>query len=253
MIDHALRVRGVVKRFGGLTAVDGVSFAVRSGQLHAVIGPNGAGKSTLLGLIAGDISPSDGQILLGSTDITTLPVESRSRLGIGRTYQKSATIPGFTVLEMVEVAAARHRNSFWKLLSTIDRSPEITNKAQSALDLVGLSERSDVAIDALSHGERRRVEIASALALEPTVMLFDEPLAGLSPDEAQKIAELIRGLRSRCAVVLIEHDVEIVFAIADYISVLDNGAVIATGRPDEVRSSDAARRAYLGEDRIAGV
>jgi branched-chain amino acid transport system ATP-binding protein len=248
MADPVLKAEGLTKRFGGLMAVEAVDFAVRPGELHAVIGPNGAGKSTLLNLIAGDLRPSAGQVMLGRDDITSLPVEARARMGLGRTYQRSAVIPGFTALDMVEVAAARHVHPVWKLLRPIERLPEVTSRAQSALDMVGLSERSHVGIDVLSHGERRRVEIASVLALEPSIVLLDEPLAGLGLDEARSIASLIERLRHRCAVVLIEHDVEVVFSIADYITVLDNGRTIMAGKPDDVRGSSAAQRAYLGED-----
>ena len=248
MADPVLRAKGLTKRFGGLIAVEAVDFAVRLGELHVVIGPNGAGKSTLLSLIAGDLLPSAGQVMLGQNDVTPLPVEARAQMGLGRTYQRSAIIPGFTALGMVEVAAARHVHPVWKLLRPTERLPEVTSRAQAALDRVGLSERSHVGIDVLSHGERRRVEIASVLALEPTIVLLDEPLAGLGLDEARSIASLIEKLRHRCAVVLIEHDVEVVFSIADHITVLDNGRTIMTGKPDDVRASAAAQRAYLGED-----
>jgi len=247
MVEPLLRTQRVGKKFGGLTAVDEVNLELYAGQIHAVIGPNGAGKSTLLAILAGDLRPTDGHVFLGDTNIAALSVEARTRDGIGRTYQRSAVVPGFTALAMVQLAASRRVRPRWHLLKPMDWLDEVTGVARDAIARVGLTERASVATDVLSHGERRRLEIAAVLALGPRILLLDEPLAGLGPEEAREITALITDLRRDCAIMLIEHDIDVVFSVADWITVLDNGRVIASAPPELVRSSAIVQQAYLGQ------
>jgi branched-chain amino acid transport system ATP-binding protein len=185
---------------------------------------------------------------VAARDVTTLSVESRTRLGIGRTYQRSAVIPGLSALAMVEIAALRKVRPSWRLLLPTARLGKVSDCAREALARVGLSQRAADLTDVLSHGERRRLEIAAVLVQEPRILLLDEPLAGLGPDESRDVVGLIADLRNSCAVMLIEHDIDVVFSVADRITVLDNGKVIATGTPAEVRCNAAARQAYLGSE-----
>ena len=251
MVEPLLRTQRVGKSFGGLIAVDAVDLELYAGQIHAVIGPNGAGKSTLLAALAGDLSPTRGHVFLGDTDITAFSVEARTRLGIGRTYQRSAVVPGFTALAMAQLAASRRVRPRWRLLKPMDRLDDVTRGAQHAIARVGLSDRAHVTTDVLSHGERRRLEIAAVLALGPRILLLDEPLAGLGPEEAREITALVTDLKRDCAVMLIEHDIDVVFSVADAITVLDNGRVIASGSPERVRASAAVQHAYLGRAEVA--
>jgi branched-chain amino acid transport system ATP-binding protein len=245
MRETSLRARRISKRFGGIAAVDDVDLDLHPSEIHAVIGPNGAGKSTLLATLAGDLAPNQGQVLLAGSDITAASVEKRTRLGIGRTYQRSAVIADFAALDMVRLAALRHA-SRWQLRKPMARLPAVTARARAALSRVGLSDREDMVAGALTHGEKRRLEIAAVLALEPRILLLDEPLAGLGRDESGGIVNLIEELRSSCAIMLIEHDIDVVFAIADRITVLHQGRVIASGDPASVRASEAVQEAYLG-------
>jgi branched-chain amino acid transport system ATP-binding protein len=251
MVEPLLRTQGAGKTFGGLIAVDAVDLELYAGQLHAVIGPNGAGKSTLLAVLAGDLSPTVGHVFFGDTNITSYSVEARTRLGIGRTYQRSAVVPGFTALAMVQLAASRGVRARWHLLKPMDWLDDVTRVAHESIRRVGLSDRTNVVTEILSHGERRRLEIASVLALAPRILLLDEPLAGLGPEEAREITALITALKRDCAVMLIEHDIDVVFSVADCITVLDNGRVIASGSPDRVRANAAVQHAYLGREQVA--
>ena len=248
MVESLLRAQQVGKRFGGLIAVDSVDLELYAGEIHAVIGPNGAGKSTLLAILAGDLSPTSGHVFLGDVNISSFSVEARTRLGIGRTYQRSAVVPGFTALGMAQLAASRRVTPRWNLLQPMHRLAEVTAGAGEAIARVSLSGRAAVATDVLSHGERRRLEIAAVLALKPRILLLDEPLAGLGPEEARETTALITELKRDCAVLLIEHDIDVVFSVADCITVLDNGRVIASGSPERVRANAAVQRAYLGHE-----
>jgi branched-chain amino acid transport system ATP-binding protein len=244
MPNPALQASELSKSFGGLVAVDRVNLELNHVEVHAVIGPNGAGKTTLLSMLAGELSPSGGRIRLEQQDITHSGSAERARLGIGRTFQRSAVIPGFSALDMVRLATLNRAGM--QLLQPLANNKTASVVARRALARVGLSDRADNVTDVLSHGEKRRVEIAAVLALDPEILLLDEPLAGLGPDESRQVVALIEDLRRDRAILLIEHDVDIVFAIADRITVLDNGRVIACGTPDEIRASTAARDAYLG-------
>jgi branched-chain amino acid transport system ATP-binding protein len=251
MVEPLLRAQRVAKNFGGVVAVDAVDLELYSGEIHAVIGPNGAGKSTLLAILAGDLDPTDGHVFLRDENITSYSVDARTRLGIGRTFQRSAVVPGFTALAMVQLATSARVRRRWDLVKPMDWMTDVTRSARDAITRVGLSERADTTTDVLSHGERRRLEIAAVLSLVPHIVLLDEPLAGLGPEEAREITALITQLKRDCAVMLIEHDIDVVFSVADRITVLDNGRVIASGSPDWVRSSIAVRQAYLGREEIA--
>jgi branched-chain amino acid transport system ATP-binding protein len=248
MFEIALQAVGIVKRFGGLAALDGVDFELRRGELHAVIGPNGAGKSTFLATLAGDLIPTAGRVIADGEDISDLSLAARVRRGIGRTYQHSAIISGFTALDMARLAAIRNNSSVGRLLLPLSSDARATSAASVALQRVGLSGRDEIATEALSHGEKRRLEIAAVLALSPRMLLLDEPLAGLGSDESRGVVDLVSELKQTCSIVLIEHDIDVVFAIADRITVLDNGRVIATGLPKDVRDDPAVQSAYLGVD-----
>ncbi len=244
MPEPALRATDLGKVFGGLVAVDRVNLDLFPSEVHAVIGPNGAGKTTLLAMLAGDLSPSRGRVFLQQDDITHQSVEARTRLGIGRTFQRSAVIPRFRALDMVRIAALEQGGV--ALLSSLAANKAATARARVALGRVGLTDREHVAADELSHGEKRRLEIAAVLALAPKILLLDEPLAGLGTDEGRDVVALIESLKGDCAIMLIEHDIDVVFALADRITVLDNGRVIACGTPPEIRASTAVQQAYLG-------
>jgi len=251
MVEPLLRAQGVSKNFGGLIAVDAVQLELYVGEIHAVIGPNGAGKSTLLAILAGDVRPTSGHVFLGDTDITAFSVEARTRTGIGRTYQHSAVIPGVPARVMAQLATSRGVQPGWRLFRPLDQLEDVVRDARHAIGRVGLSDRADIVTDALSHGERRRLEIASVLALRPRILLLDEPLAGLGPEEAREMTALIMDLKRECAIMLIEHDIDAVFSVADCITVLDNGSVIASGSVERVRGSMAVQQAYLGRDDMA--
>jgi branched-chain amino acid transport system ATP-binding protein len=246
MPDAVLETTGMVKRFGGLVAVDRVNFDLRRGEIHAVIGPNGAGKSTFLATLAGDAAPTAGRVSVNGRDVTALSIRQRTRLGVGRTYQHSAVIRGFTALDTALLAAFSRGTSWLRLLAPLASSDDSTKRALAVLTRVGLADRAAISTDELSHGEKRRLEMAAVLALEPSILLLDEPLAGLGSDEARAVVELIGALKQQCSIVLIEHDIDVVFAIADRITVLDNGKVIASGLPKDVRDNATVQQAYLG-------
>jgi branched-chain amino acid transport system ATP-binding protein len=235
MTATALRVSGLQKRFGGVAAVDGVSLDLAEGELHAVIGPNGAGKTTLVHLLSGALKPSAGTIVLDSRDITRLAMHQRVRLGLARSYQISSVFPNFTVLENVGLAlqGAGRRD---------DRE-----RARAELEAVGLVDRADQLAGALAHGERRQLELGLVLATGARILLFDEPMAGMGPEEAARIVGLIEALKRQRTILLVEHDMKAVFRLADRISTLVRGRVVASGVPDDIRRHPEVRRAYLGE------
>jgi branched-chain amino acid transport system ATP-binding protein len=247
MTAPALEARNLSRRFGGLAAVDDVSLDCRIGEVHAVIGPNGAGKSTLVNLLSGDLAPSAGRILLRGNDVTGLPPHRRSHLGIGRSYQKTNVFPPFTVFENCRLAAQSRLPSSMRFFRPASRHTRVNDTATEALSRVGLAERRDVPVGRLSHGEQRQVEIAMTLATTPVVLLLDEPLAGMGAEESQRIVALLDTLRPDHAILLVEHDMDAVFALADRLTVMANGRVIASGAPEAVRSDAEVRRAYLGE------
>ena len=241
-----LEVRALAKRFGGLVATDGLNLDVRAGEIHALIGPNGAGKSTAIGQIAGEIRPDAGCILLAGQDITALPVPARVRAGMTRSFQITQVLMQSTALANVAlVEQVRHGHSF-RLWRPAARDERLLAPARAMLERVGLGARAGVAAQDLSHGERRQLELAMALATHPKLLLLDEPMAGLGSTESAAMTALLAGLKGSIAILLVEHDMDAVFALADRITVLEGGRVIASGPPAAIRADPAVRAAYLG-------
>ncbi len=239
--------------FGGLAAVGGVSLSLAAGELHAVIGPNGAGKSTLINLLSGDLRPSSGRIRFAGQDIAGLPAHRRARLGIGRSYQKTNILRELTVLENVRLAAQARLTPAGRLWRRAESEAEPRSAALAALERVGLAGQAPRTAGLLSHGGQRQLEIAMTLATRPSVLLLDEPLAGMGPEETERMVGLLRLLAADHAVLLVEHDMDAVFALADRITVLVYGRAIASGGPDEIRANDEVRQAYLGGDDSIGL
>ena len=247
MSDPILRAARLTKRFGGLTAVNDVSVDLHVGEVHAVIGTNGAGKSTLTNLLSGDLPPTSGTINFAGKELGGLASHQVSRLGIGRSYQKTNIFLSFPVFENVRLAAQSRHPRFWNIWRPAGSWRDVTESAEKAIAAAGLAERRDTRAANLSHGEQRQLEIAMCLATEPRVLLLDEPLAGMGVLESEGILELIRQLRRDHAIMLIEHDMEAVFAVADRLTVMVNGEVLESGTPEQVRGSPAVQAAYLGD------
>jgi len=251
MSQPILQIRGLVKRFGGVVATDSLDFDVRRDEVHAVIGPNGAGKTTLVNQLVGEIGPDAGSIVFEGEDITRLPTYQRARLGLSRSYQITSVFPEFTALENVALAAqARDGHSFgaWRPAITEVR---LSEPAAAALGEVGLTGRMNQPAASLAHGERRQLEIAMALVSKPKLLLLDEPMAGMGRRESEAMVKLLAKLRSSYAMLLVEHDMDAVFALADRITVLVYGRPIASGAAQEIRGNAEVRRAYLGERYVA--
>jgi branched-chain amino acid transport system ATP-binding protein len=238
----------LTKRFGGLAAVDDVSLDLWRGRIHAVIGPNGAGKSTLTNLLSGDLPPSGGSIRLGEVDITGRSAESIARAGLGRSYQKTNIFLPFTVWENVRLAAQSRAQHPARWLRPATAFTDTNEQAQRALELAGLAARRDAMAGIISHGEQRQLEIAMTLATSPQVLLLDEPLAGMGTAEAERMVQLLHRLKDAHAILLVEHDMDAVFALADQLTVMVNGQVIASGPPAAVRADAGVQAAYLGEE-----
>jgi branched-chain amino acid transport system ATP-binding protein len=246
MIEPILQVRRLAKTFGGLAAVAEVSLDVNVGELHAVIGPNGAGKTTLINMLSGDLSPSAGSIRFGGDEVAHLSPERRSRLGIGRSYQKVNIFAAFSALENCRLAAqSRDPRPYW--LREASSNDVIVDTARSALADVGLANRAETIAFTLSHGEQRQLEIAMSLATQPKLLLLDEPLAGLGIEESSRMVELIRRMAQTHAILLVEHDMDAIFQLARVLTVMVDGRVLASGKPDEVRADEQVQRAYLGK------
>jgi branched-chain amino acid transport system ATP-binding protein len=242
-----LEIEGLTKRFGGVVAADGISLVLPAGELHAIIGPNGAGKSTLIGQLTGEVVPDSGRIRFDGREITNVPVHRRSQLGLARSFQITTLFPDFTALDNVALSAQAHSGHSFRFWRKARSEIELRGPAQAALARVGLAERAATPVADLSHGERRQLEIAMALAGRPRMLLLDEPMAGMGPEESARLVELLRALKGTVTVMLIEHDIDAVFALADRISVLVYGRIIATGDSVAIRSDLAVRDAYLGE------
>jgi len=243
-----LKVKGLMKSFGGVTATDNVDLDVRKGEIHAVIGPNGAGKTTLISQLSGSLKPDAGTVLLKGSDITYMPAYKRAKLGITRSFQITSLVMGMSVLDNVALAVQANDGHSYRFLKPARKITHIRDKAMENLIKVGLRKRANDATSALSHGEHRQMEIAIALASEAELMLLDEPMAGLGPEESALLVAFLKELKGQRTILLIEHDMDAVFALADRISVLVYGQIIATGLPEEIRSNDAVRHAYLGEE-----
>jgi branched-chain amino acid transport system ATP-binding protein len=249
--EPILATTALGRRFGGLVAVDEVSLSLAPRMVHAVIGPNGAGKSTLVNLLSGDLQPSTGTIRLGALDITHWPAHRIAQHGVARTFQHTNVFGAFSAFENCRLAAqSRHRN-FGRWVKPAERYGDWNAAAEAALAIVGLGARAGVAAAALSHGERRALEIAMALATAPTVLLLDEPLAGMGPEESAHIVALLKRLAADHAILLVEHDMDAVFALADRLTVMVNGRILASGAPEAIRANADVQRAYLGTEGVS--
>lgn len=248
MSEVLLKAEGVTKRFGGLAAVNQVSLELVRNQIHAVLGPNGAGKSTLTNLLSGDLEPTAGTITLNGRDVTGKSPEDISRMGLGRSYQKTNIFLPFTVWENVRLAAQSRTPHAARWLSRAASLKDINERAERAIELAGLKPRTRFAASAISHGEQRQLEIAMTLATNPQVLLLDEPLAGMGHAEAERLVQLLLALKKDHAMMLVEHDMDAVFALADRVTVMVNGQVIASGTPAEIRADAGVQAAYLGEE-----
>ncbi|MFO1396287.1 MAG: ABC transporter ATP-binding protein [Burkholderiales bacterium] len=237
----------VTRRFGGLTAVSDVSLQLAEGEIHAVIGTNGAGKSTLVNVLAGEIAATSGRVDLLGTDVTTWSQPARARAGLGRSYQRTTIFPRFTAFENCRLTAQASHPRPWHWWSAAATCPVSTSAARDALVQAGLAAVGDRIAGLLSHGERRQLEIAMCLATRPRVLLLDEPLAGMGPEETERMLTLLAGLKAGRAILLVEHDMDAVFRVSDRITVMVNGAVIASGTPSAVRADREVQLAYLGE------
>jgi branched-chain amino acid transport system ATP-binding protein len=242
-----LRVERLVRRFGGILATDHLSLDVISGELHAIIGPNGAGKTTLISQLTGQLLPNSGTIHFAGQDITRLPAWRRSALGLARSFQITSLLPDFTASDNVALAAQAHDGHSFRFWGSARGERHLREAAQSALVRVGLADRADTLVSKLSHGEQRELELAVALATKPQLLLLDEPMAGLGTTESARMVKLLQELRHEVTIVLVEHDMEAVFALADRITVLVYGRVIASDVPAAIRQNEEVRRAYLGE------
>src|SRR3954451_22000790 len=247
MPESLLAIEGLTKRFGGITASDDVSLTVSEGELHDIIGPNGAGKTTLIGQITGELTPQAGRIRFAGRDITASPVYQRSLLGLARSFQITSLFLDFTALDNVALAVQAHAGHSFHFWRDARRQPELRQPAQAALERVGLGARADSIVANMSHGEHRQLEIAMALATKPRMLLLDEPMAGMGAEESARMVTLLRELKQEVTILLIEHDMDAVFALADRVSVLVYGRIIASGEPAAIRANADVRRAYLGE------
>ena len=247
MAEPVLEIRDLEKSFGALAATNSVSLELRPGEIHALIGPNGAGKSTLINQIAGTMAPDAGSIRFLGQDVTTMRASHRARMGLARTFQISTLAQEFSALRNVMLAVQSRQGSSLRFFRSAARDRSLTEPAREMLARVGLAERADVPAAALSHGERRQLEIAVALAMEPKAFLLDEPMAGMGPEGSKSLTAFLSGLRREAPILLVEHDMDAVFALADRVSVLVYGRIIATGSVSEIRGDPEVRRAYLGE------
>ena len=245
--DPLLRVENLVRRFGGIAATDNLSLDVASGELHAIIGPNGAGKTTLISQLTGQLLPNSGTIRFAGQEITRMPSYKRSALGLARSFQITSLLPDFTALDNVALAAQAHDGHSFYFWSSARTEKHLREAARAALARVGLEHRAEVVVSKLSHGEQRELELAVALATKPQLLLLDEPMAGLGITESARMVKLLQELRREVTIVLVEHDMDAVFALADRITVLVYGRVIASDAPAAIRGNEEVRRAYLGE------
>ncbi len=253
MAEPLLQTENVAKRFGGIVATDDVTLSATAGELHAVIGPNGADKTTLVAQLSGQLGPDAGRIRFAGHGISALPMHKRSRLGLARSFQITSLFLDFSVLDNVALAEHAHAGHSFRFWRAARYEPELREPARAALARVGLSARERLPASALSHCERRQLELARALAGNPRVLLLDEPMAGLGPDESARMIAMLHELKKELTILLVEHDIEAVFALADRITVLVYGRAIASGAPIDIRANQQARDAYLGEAEAAHV
>jgi branched-chain amino acid transport system ATP-binding protein len=248
--DPLLHVEKLVRRFGGIVATDHVSLDVNKGELHAIIGPNGAGKTTLISQLTGHLAPDAGTISLAGRDITHMPAYRRCALGLARSFQITSLLLDFTAADNVALAAQAHDGHSFRFFADARKEKGLRDAALAALQRVGLANRANVLVSKLSHGEQRELELAVALATKPQLLLLDEPMAGLGVTESARMVKLLQELCKEVTIVLVEHDMEAVFALADRISVLVYGRVIASGAPSEIRQNEEVKRAYLGDQHV---
>jgi branched-chain amino acid transport system ATP-binding protein len=247
MAEPLVRTEGLRRQFGGLAAVKSVSLECHGGHVHAVIGPNGAGKTTLINLLSGDLAPSAGSIEILGRDVTGMSAHRISQLGVGRSYQRTNIFMSFTAFENCRLAAQSRMGTSMRFIRPAARYRQVNEAAERALEVCELSPRKHVVASALSHGERRSLEVAMTLATRPRVLLLDEPLAGMGAEESARMVELLRKLAPQHAMLLVEHDMDAVFALADTLTVMVDGSVLASGAPADVRANEEVQRAYLGE------
>jgi len=243
-----LEVRGLAKRFGGVVAVDDVSLQVAAGEIHALIGPNGAGKTTIIAQLAGSLYPDSGEILFLEQDLTRTPLHVRVKAGLARSYQITSIFRRFTVLDNLALAVQARSGSSLSFWRPVAAERALFDEARSIADEIGLHEKEDALAANLAHGEQRALEVGLALATRPKLVLLDEPMAGMGPEESQRVIALIQRIRARVTVLLVEHDMDAVFRLADRISVLVSGRLIATDFPEKIRMNREVRRAYLGDE-----
>jgi branched-chain amino acid transport system ATP-binding protein len=248
MSEPVLKVDGLIKRFGGLVATDNLSLDIRAGEIHAVIGPNGAGKTTMIGQLIGELRPDAGSIRFMGQDITALPVHARADLGIARSFQITSIFPDFTAHDNAALAVQARQGHSFRFWGNARADASLRDPALRALEQVGLAHRADTVANALSHGEHRQLEIAMALATAPKLLLLDEPMAGMGPEDSARMVQMLKRIKGSIPMLLIEHDMDAVFALADRITVLVYGRNIATDTPDAIRSNEAVRQAYLGDE-----
>jgi branched-chain amino acid transport system ATP-binding protein len=248
MTEPLLVASGLTKRFGGLVAANEVSLSIEPGEIHAVIGPNGAGKTTLVSALAGELCLDGGSIRLAGAEISRLDPARRASLGIARSFQITSIFREFTALDNVALAVQAHAGHSFCFWHPAQDDARLRDPARTALAEVGLGDRADVTAAALSHGEKRALELAMVLATDPRLLLLDEPMAGMGPADSAEMVQLLARLKGRLAIVLVEHDMDAVFALADRITVMVYGRVIATGQPEAIRADPEVRRAYLGEE-----
>ena len=242
-----LSIEKLVKRFGGLTATDHVDFSVAAGEVHAIIGPNGAGKTTLISQLAGELHPDEGNIFFDGRDISRASVPQRSLAGLGRSYQISQIFRDFSALQNVMLAVQAHAGHSFSFMRPARREAALVGPAEAALTQVGLGNRMHVPAATMAHGEHRQLELAMTLATSPKLLLLDEPMAGMSQAESEEMVHLLKGLKGQYGIVLVEHDMDAVFALADRVSVLVYGRIVACGTPDEIRNNQDVKDAYLGD------
>ena len=247
MVEPVLQISNLVKNFGALRATDGVTLDLRPGEIHALIGPNGAGKSTLIHQICGTLRQDSGTVRFAGQDIGSLGVADRARLGLGRTFQVSSIAPDFSALRNVMLAVQAKQGSSFRFFKPVMRDKTLIDTAMAMLERVGLTARARIPAAELSHGERRQLEIAMALALGSKAFLLDEPMAGMGPEGSKSLTRFLDTLRQEAPILLVEHDMDAVFALADRISVLVYGRIIATGTVEEIRRDPTVRTAYLGD------
>lgn len=247
MSEVILSVTNLCKRFGGVTATDQVNLTVTAGETHALIGPNGAGKTTLISQLSGLLKPDQGSIVFQGNDITGLPAHRFCEAGLARSFQITSVFQDFSLLDNIALAVQANQGHAFRFWANARKDPALRDTARKWLDMVNLSDRADWLASEVSHGERRQLEIAMALATEPSLLLLDEPMAGMGQEESSEMIDILKSLRGDKSILLVEHDMDAVFALADRISVLVYGKVIASGSPDEIRSNSDVQRAYLGE------